>query len=323
MKRLLVLLLVLAALLAIACTDKPDKPVCGEGLITVTEAQWVPAVSAHYIYADKVVDVVGYWGAWRNGSCPGNHSSATCEQKGSGSNKEHRNWVDTTYTCPSGYSEHAGVCRKLVPEVPGYWTEPVCKVPEPPPYVVCTETTDQGWVYGGDTFDVGSPTWGDWVDNGDGTSTRIGVQATARHQYHYIIDARDDNVICSSEFRDEAGAREVRESTEPVYGCVDPLALNYNEMATVDDQLCEYAPVITPEPQYCKVQGDIWYQCNSGAWLYGTGLLRDCTWCGGLSGRRVVRESYDCGAHYTWYDKGERVDGPPQELGRYPCPSCK
>jgi hypothetical protein len=84
----------------------------------------------------------------------------------------------------------------------------------------------------------------------------------------------------------------------------------------------EVAPYTPPET--CKVTGDIWYQCNSGAWLYGTGIMRDCEWCGGLNGRRVVRESYDCGAHYTWYDRGEKVDGPPQELGRYPCPgNCK
>ena len=120
-----------------------------------------------------------------------------------------------------------------------------CVVP-PKPYVQCSETVDQGWAYNGDAFDVGTPVWGDWVDNGDGTSTRVGVQATARHQYHYIIDARDDNIICSSEFRDEPGTREVREGTEPVYGCMDPLALNYDKTATVDDQSCKYPPTEPP-----------------------------------------------------------------------------
>jgi hypothetical protein len=139
----------------------------------------------------------------------------------------------------------------------------------PPPYVQCSETVDQGWAYIGDAFDVGAPVWGDWVDNGDGTSTRIGVQATARHQYRYIVDARDDNVICSSEFRDEAGTREVRESTEPVYGCMDPLALNYNETATVDDQSCEYLPdepPFVPKPECLEVQ-----QPYGLAELYGPG----------------------------------------------------
>lgn len=210
----------------------------------------------------------------------------------------------------------------------------------PPPYVQCSETVDQGWAYNGAAFDVGAPVWGDWVDNGDGTSTRIGVQATARHQYRYIVDARDDNVICSSEFRDEAGTREVRESTEPVYGCMDPLALNYNETVTMDDQSCKYPPVcedgkannvgeplpctydeppIIIPPETCEVIGTMWYQCNSGAWLYGTGALRNCPWCGGMNGTRVVKESYDCGETYYRYLNGVPVSAPPQPLGRYSC----
>jgi hypothetical protein len=175
-----------------------------------------------------------------------------------------------------------------------------CAIPEKP-YVQCDETVDQGWAYNGDAFDVGSPTWGDWVDNGDGTSTRVGVQATARHQYHYIIDARDDNIICSSEFRDEVGTREVRESTEPVPGCTDPLALNYDKTATLDDQSCEYPPVCedsealnvgqegecvyfqpSPEPEGCQSDKSIWIwdlqDSVTGQWFHLRDLGYDGTY---------------------------------------------
>lgn len=70
---------------------------------------------------------------------------------------------------------------------------------------------------------------------------------------------------------------------------------------------------------HCEVQGVMWYQCNSGAWLYGTGALRDCPWCGGLNGTRVVKESYDCGSTFYWYLNGVPVSAPPQPLGRYSC----
>jgi hypothetical protein len=110
-------------------------------------------------------------------------------------------------------------------------------------YETCDETSDQGWAYSGPAVDVGGPMWGPWVDNGDGTSTRIGVQVTSRPQYHYIVDAYDQT-ICSAEFRDEPGTREVRETTEPVYGCMDPAATNYNPDATVDDGSCQYPPPV-------------------------------------------------------------------------------
>lgn len=70
---------------------------------------------------------------------------------------------------------------------------------------------------------------------------------------------------------------------------------------------------------HCEVQGTMWYQCESGAWLYGTGALRNCPWCGGLNGTRVVKESYDCGETFYWYLNGVPVSAPPQPLGRYSC----
>jgi hypothetical protein len=85
-----------------------------------------------------------------------------------------------------------------------------------------------------------------------------------------------------------------------------------------------YKDVTYTEPSeclktHCEVQGVMWYQCESGAWLYGTGALRNCPWCGGLNGNRVVMESYDCGVSQHYYYNGVPVDGPPQQLGRYSC----
>jgi hypothetical protein len=97
-------------------------------------------------------------------------------------------------------------------------------------------------------------------------------------------------------------------------GCI-----NCPRMDTVEVE--PYVPPPVAPPERCGVTGAIWYQCNSGAWLYGTGILRDCPWCNGLNGNRVVKESYDCGKSWTWYYNGEHVEDPPQELGRYPCPT--
>ena len=70
------------------------------------------------------------------------------------------------------------------------------------------------------------------------------------------------------------------------------------------------SPTRTPEPpKHCDLQGDMWYQCSTGAWTYTPGGSADKCWCGGLNGHRVTRESYDCGEHWTyWYD-GVRTDG--------------
>jgi hypothetical protein len=69
-----------------------------------------------YIYADKVVDVAGHWGDIHNGGCPGNQSSSTCLQTGSGEDKHHQNWIADTFKCPDGYQNNPGHdnCRKWV-----------------------------------------------------------------------------------------------------------------------------------------------------------------------------------------------------------------
>lgn len=194
-----------------------------------------------------------------------------------------------------------------------------CVIPEKP-YVQCSETVDQGWAYYNydDHHDVGAPVWGDWVDNGDGTSTRIGVQAITRHQYHYLSDARDDNVICYSEFRDEPGTREVRESTDPIYGCMDDAAINYDPLATVDDQSCEYPPVCedsealnvgqegecqypqpSPEPEGCQSDKRIWIwdlqDSVTGQWFH----LRDLGYDGTYDSPGVDQQCFYFGCDFV------------------------
>jgi hypothetical protein len=70
----------------------------------------------HYDYADKVLDVAGHWGSLQNGGCPGGHSSPTCLQTGSGSDKHHQDWVSDSFKCPDGYDSNPGHdnCRKFV-----------------------------------------------------------------------------------------------------------------------------------------------------------------------------------------------------------------
>jgi hypothetical protein len=76
-----------------------------------------------------------------------------------------------------------------------------------------------------------------------------------------------------------------------------------------------------PPPPVCDgtVIGYEWYECNSGSWTYGPTTSAECAWCNGLSGNRVVKESYDCGESWHWYYNGTPVSGPPVPLGFYKC----
>lgn len=174
-----------------------------------------------------------------------------------------------------------------------------CVIPEKP-YVECDETVDQGWAYSGPAVDVGAPVWGDWVDDGDGTSSRVGTQATSWRQYQHTVDKYSE-FVCSTAFRDEIGERAVREDTEPVLGCTDEAADNYDPLATLDGQSCEYPPVCedsealnvgqegecvypqpSPEPQGCQSDDYIWIwdlqDSVTGQWFHLRDLGYDGTY---------------------------------------------
>lgn len=112
---------------------------------------------------------------------------------------------------------------------PYSWVKPqVC-------YTQCTNTVVQDWAYMGDAYDVGAPVWGPWVNDGDGTFSRTGTQATGWDQYQHTVDAYNE-AICSTAYRTVAGSRTVTEDDE---------ACPYNPAIRAGDELC--AP---PDPKY-------------------------------------------------------------------------
>ena len=80
-------------------------------------------------------------------------------------------------------------------------------------YQPCDETVTQDKVYG-PVVDVGDPVWGLWVDNGDGTFTRTGTQATTQHWTQTTVDAQDPQHVCGVDEGDDPGEREVKETRE-------------------------------------------------------------------------------------------------------------
>jgi len=79
-------------------------------------------------------------------------------------------------------------------------------------YETCDETIPGDVVYG-PVVDVGAPVWGSWVDNGDGTFTSTGTQATTQHWTQDIVDARDGS-LCSTDEGDISGSRPVTKTAD-------------------------------------------------------------------------------------------------------------
>ncbi len=116
--------------------------VCDKGCptVTFTASHEIVDVAEHYDYADKVIDVAGYW-ACKSGYTEGTEPKWDwvhwrwydwhyC-QKDSNGNKydfdDKKEWVETTYKCPVGYENNPGHsnCRKLIPAT--YTTETFTK----------------------------------------------------------------------------------------------------------------------------------------------------------------------------------------------------
>jgi hypothetical protein len=140
--------------------------------------------------------------------------------------------------------------------------------------------------------------------------------------YHYIVDSVDDQKICSSEFKDELGSRTVRETTDPVYGCMDETALNYDKSATIQgDSICEY-PVIPPPPVFCSAHDtgqDLFqlYMLGTDPNHYGyfvengvkMGVCQIVSYDGGFPNATAVRTGCECQMpdYFTWTTTGFTV----------------
>ena len=98
-------------------------------------------------------------------------------------------------------------------------------------------------------YSIGDPISYFW-DFGDGTTSSL---ATPMHVYTeagvydvcFTITAQglDSNMICSSTYCDSlvTGEETIFIVTEPVYGCTDPSATNYDPQATINDGSCIYS----------------------------------------------------------------------------------
>lgn len=97
----------LITVVAWAC-ERPPQPVCPEGQITITDAQWVDAVSEISHKEHQHYYLFLGWGPWELGKC---HGFRICHE---------RTVIDRPYAA-------------------GYWTAPVCELipPPPPPPPVC------------------------------------------------------------------------------------------------------------------------------------------------------------------------------------------
>jgi len=141
----------------------------------------------------------------------------------------------------------------------------------------------------------------------------VPVVAFACHAYVKVASPSCEQVTSSYEFQGSGGSwyRGVASgdlasfTTAAVYGGAKQTGTIYNG-----------AKPAGTYTQTFKMQGDMWYECNTGNWTW-SGTSGSKCWCQGLSGHRVTRQSYDCGETWTyWYD-GERTDGY-RWLGFYP-----
>lgn len=87
-----------------------------------------------------------------------------------------------------------------------------CVIPEPP-YVPCSIVVEQEKQYG-PVVDVGNPVWGPWFNNGDGTFTRTGTQATEQNWTQKFVDSRNPELVCRVEEGTILGSRTVKETKE-------------------------------------------------------------------------------------------------------------
>jgi hypothetical protein len=287
----------------------PSNPLA---TLTVTPAVWNPAtyacpvvsftasrsvvdVDGHYIYADKVERGHPH----HDWACPTGYSS----------NPGHSNcrkWVDPTYKTevfgpisvvygdkssdqnhchrPTGSSldvpSWAMSDFNKLPEhketikTDGYWTNPVCAVP---PVYGCMDPLALN-------FDPLATEPDKSCLYLDLCSNLEGNQAVMPQGYE---DPNQDGVCTLI--------------PEPIPGCMDDAAINYDPLATVDDQSCEYPPVCedsealnvgqegecvyfqpSPEPEGCQSDKSIWIwdlqDSVTGQWFHLRDLGYDGTY---------------------------------------------
>lgn len=79
--------------------------------------------------------------------------------------------------------------------------------------VSCEEVIDMGKVYGS-VYDTGDPVFGPWQDNGDGTFTRYGSQATRHDWTQAFHDAQFPDEVCRIDEGFDEGSRRVEETVK-------------------------------------------------------------------------------------------------------------
>ncbi len=106
-------------------------------------------------------------------------------------------------------------------------------------YVLCSETVTLDKVYG-EWYDVGDPVWNnDWIDNGDGTFTQTGTQATAVDWTQEVVDKYDETHICDTDEGSDPGSREVTETRTPTCETTIDQGKEYGDWYDIGDPVWE------------------------------------------------------------------------------------
>ena len=189
-------------------------------------------------------------------------------------------------TCPAGE----------ITVTPAVWEEEVCACPT----VTWTGTHGSWWNRHSHTYTFTYDKANDPHKCHRPTASSLGIPSDLRNDYnHDNPEWLDDS--CAPGYWIAPVCR------APIAGCMDPLALNYNPAAEVDDGSCQYPPIETEEPpieteeppieteeppvteeppieteepptpeppQTCGYTVTTYFQCNTGAaiWVQETGI---------------------------------------------------
>ena len=245
---LLCTIVLLAALVVVgvayACV--PQEPVCPAGQITVTPAAWVEGTETCPTMEFSASHQRGH--PWHDTETFG-PITVQYGLRSQDPNHCHRpngqdlgvpSWAMHDYN--DDLPEHLDKIVTL-----GYWIDPVCRAPilgcmDPLalnynaaaevddgscqfPYQVCSMTGD--WVFADATA---------WALESEGGT--LEVRTVCYNEY----DAQDGTTVCNRYC--EAEHRPY--VPEPIPGCMNPDAINYDPGATQDDGSCEYPPEVVP-----------------------------------------------------------------------------